>query len=102
MSEKLAFNEFRGYGSAVDLDKWAAASWTEFVQLSGNEFFTRAVLSRDEHSSIGGCHLPNHVFHLKHGLRLANHLTLNLYGFLQHLVFGGQVLLVQGIAQSDE
>src|SRR6266853_6787337 len=50
--EEFAFEQVKRNSSAIQLDEWAPASWTDIVNGTGNQLLARTGLSKDQDSGI--------------------------------------------------
>src|SRR6267378_5699308 len=53
VAEQFAFEQVKRNSSAIQLDEWAPAAWTDIVNGTGNQLLARTGLSKDQDSGIG-------------------------------------------------
>src|SRR5574344_2172484 len=73
MSKKFTLNKFRRNCSAIYFYKWSIFTITLVVERMSNQFFTRAILSGYEHTSISWSYFCYYFIYFLQCWRIAYH-----------------------------
>ncbi len=102
VTEQLAFDQFRWYGSAVYFNQLSTIAVAFFMQPAGHQFFARTVFAGYEYAGLGRRHFFDGVFYFFNGGRFTDHVLHLAYFPPQHLGFGHQRVFVHGVTQGDQ
>ena len=67
MTKKLAFKQGVRYGAAVDADELGLGPVAVLMDQLGQQAFSSACFTRQQHGGLGGRHRPNFLEHTRHG-----------------------------------